>query len=418
MKKNELNKVAKSENIAIGRLEENIKEAKTVVLKNKNHDILPLGIGKGLTIKVNTNLGASTQRPELKDEITKLEAAIDAGTHTVMDLTVGKNIAEVRKNIIEKSTVPVGTVPIYEAAEKSFRKHRSYDKITPEDILSTIEEQAKDGVDFFTIHAGITKSILDHKDPRTRQGSIVSRGGALISSWIIKNKKENPLYEYFDDILQILKKYKAVLSLGDGLRPGAIADSLDYFQIQELINLGELAERASKKNVGTIIEGPGHVPLDQIETNVILEKQICKGAPFYILGPLVTDISSGYDHISSAVGSTLACMHGADFICVVTPKEHIGHPNTEDIRQGIIAARIAAHSVDIVRNRKLRSIDSDISIARKNRDWKKHVNLSIYPEQVRKAIGKRKLSAVCSMCGNYCSLKIMEDCFKNIQKRG
>ncbi len=410
MNNKDLSYIAKTEDIPLSLLKEYIERGETVVVRNKNRNIKPLGIGKGLKVKVNTNIGASTQRPETKDEIEKLKASIQAGTDTVMDLTVGKNISKIRKRIIKNSTVPVGTVPIYQAASIANQKYGSFEKITPQEILTTIEEQAKDGVDFFTIHSGITKDILEKGNLESREGGIVSRGGALISRWILKNKKENPLYEYFDDILKILKKYDAVLSLGDGLRPGAIADSLDYFQIQELLTLGKLAQRAREKKVQVIIEGPGHVPLDQIETNVVLQKQICKGAPFYILGPLVTDIASGFDHISSAIGGALACMAGADFICVVTPKEHVGHPNIEDIKQGIIAAKIAAHSVDIVRDPKRRKRDSRVSIARKNRNWKKHLELSIYPEQIRKSVEKRQISEVCSMCGKYCSLEIMEEC--------
>jgi phosphomethylpyrimidine synthase len=408
MNKKDLTYIAKSEEIPVSILKEYIDKGETVIVKNRYRNIKPLGIGKGLKVKVNTNLGASTKRPEIKDEIAKLKASIQAGTDTVMDLTVGKNIRKIRKRILEESTVPVGTVPIYQAAHKAEEKYGSFERITPDDILSLIEEQAQEGVDFFTLHSGIKKAILDSGNLKDRQGGIVSRGGALISRWIQVNKKENPLYEYFDDILKILKKYGVTLSLGDGLRPGAIADSLDYFQIQELLTLGELKKRAAKQNVPVIIEGPGHVPLDQIQANVVLQKQLCGNAPFYILGPLVTDIASGFDHISSAIGGALACLYGADFICVVTPKEHIGHPNIDDIKQGIVAARIAAHAVDIVRNPKLRRKDTKISIARKNRNWKEHINLSIYPEQIRKLAEKRHLSEVCSMCGKYCSLEIME----------
>jgi len=405
-----IKKIADQEFTDVRTLKKKIDEGRIVIVRNKRRSIEPLAIGEGLRVKVNANIGASTANPEIKDEIKKLKVAEAAGTDSVMDLSVGDNLKKIRKRILERSGRVVGTVPIYEAAIKAEKKYGSFERLTAQDILETIEGQAKEGVDFFTIHSGITKDIVENPNFQQRKGGIVSRGGAIISRWIIANKKENPLYEYFDDILDIAKKYRVVLSLGDGLRPGAISDSLDSHQVSELLNLGALTDIGRKKNVGIIIEGPGHVPINQIEANVSLEKEICKGAPFYVLGPLVTDIALGYDHISSAIGGALASMYGADFLCVVTPKEHLGHPDSEDIKLGVIAARIAAHSVDLLKNSKFKKIDDDISSLRKSREWNKLINLSIYPQGIRNMSKELKLSDVCSMCGRYCSLKIMDNC--------
>ncbi|MFC1514340.1 phosphomethylpyrimidine synthase ThiC [Candidatus Omnitrophota bacterium] len=407
---NSLKAIARSENIDLKILKKNIEEGRAVVVRNRKRKIAPLAIGQGLRIKINANIGASTQDPRPGAEIRKVSAAQEAGADSLMDLSVGGDLKKIRKRIIEASTKVVGTVPIYEAAVKAEKKYGSFERMTGDDIIETIEEQAAEGVDFFTIHSGITKDIIEKTKVKKRKAGIVSRGGAILARWILANKKENPLYARFEEIIEIANKYNVALSLGDGLRPGAIADSLDFFQTTELKNLGHLTGIGRKKGAAIIIEGPGHVPIDEIEANVRLQKEICKGAPFYVLGPLVTDIALGFDHISSAIGGALACMHGADFLCVVTPKEHLGHPNEEDIRQGVIAARIAAHSVDLIRNKKLRKQDDDISDFRRKRNWKKHVALSIYPKQAQEVVKDLKTSDVCSMCGKYCSLQIMEEC--------
>jgi len=410
MKNSILKKIAKEENISYSSLIKKIQEGKVVIVKNKKRKVKPLAIGENLRIKINTNIGTSPLNPEIGDEIKKLKTAQEAGTDSVMDLSIGENIKKIRKLILKNSSVIVGTVPIYEAAVRAEKKYGSFEKMKYTDILEVIEEQAEQGVDFFTIHAGVTKDIIKNKELKNRKGGIVSRGGAIISRWIIVNDKENPLFEHFEEILEIAKKYEVVLSLGDGLRPGAIADSLDFFQVAELLNLGKLVQRARKKGVGVIVEGPGHVPINQIEANIRLEKEICKQAPFYVLGPLVTDIALGFDHISSAIGASLASLYGADFLCVVTPKEHLGHPDIEDIKQGVISARIAAHSIDLIRNSKIRKADDTISFFRKKREWNKQIDSAIYPEEVKKTTKRLKLSNVCTMCGKYCSLKIMEEC--------
>lgn len=410
MNKSILKTISEEENTSLSQLKKNVETGKAVIVKNKLRRIKPLAIGKGLRVKTNANIGTSSESPDIKDEIKKLKVAESAGADSVMDLSVTENLKSVRKRIIAASKIIVGTVPIYESAIKAEKKYGSFERMSKSEVIETIEEQAEEGVDFFTIHSGVTKEIILNNSFRQRTGGIVSRGGAILSRWMIVNKKENPLYEYFDDILDIAKKYDITLSLGDGLRPGALADSLDILQISELLTLGKLTQRARKKGVKVIIEGPGHVPIDQIKTNMQLEKQICGEAPFYVLGPLVTDIALGFDHISSAIGGAIAAFYGADFLCVVTPKEHLGHPDEKDIKEGVIAARIAAHSADIIRNPKLRIRDNNLSKARRKRDWKTHIKLSLNPEEVKERTKGLTFSDVCSMCGKYCSLKIMETC--------
>ncbi len=410
MNKSTLKTISEKENIPLSLLKKNIEAGKAVIVKNRLRKVKPLAIGKGLRVKTNANIGTSSESPDIKDEIKKLKVAEHAGADSVMDLSVTENLKSVRKRIIAASKIIVGTVPIYECAIKAEKQYGSFERMTKSEVIETIEEQAKEGVDFFTIHAGVTKEIILNDSFKQRTGGIVSRGGAILSRWMVVNKKENPLYEYFDDILDIAKKYDITLSLGDGLRPGALSDSLDTLQLSELLTLGKLTRRARKKGVKIIIEGPGHVPIDQIETNMRLEKQICGEAPFYVLGPLVTDIALGFDHISSAIGGAIAALYGADFLCVVTPKEHLGHPDEKDIKEGVIAARIAAHSADIIHNPKLKIRDDNLSKARRKRDWKTHIELSLNPGEVKKRTKGLKFSDVCSMCGKYCSLKIMETC--------
>ena len=350
--------------------------------------IKPCGIGSGLRTKVNANIGTSSEYSQIDIELEKLRVAIDCKADAVMDLSTGGDLALTRRAVIENSTVPVGTVPIYEAAVKAYRKYGSVTRMTEEDIFKALENQAKDGVDFFTVHCGLTKESLEHLLRQERMIDLVSRGGAFLAEWIKKNKKENPLYENFDEVLKIAKKYDITLSLGDGLRPGSITDATDRAQVQELILLGELAMKAYDHDVQVIIEGPGHVPLDQIKANVILQKRLCNNRPFYVLGPLVTDVAPGYDHITSAIGGAHAAAYGADFLCYVTPSEHLRLPDIEDVRQGVIASRIAAHAGDLVKGVKnALQWDKDISQARKERDWVRQEKLSISPEHFRKIKG-------------------------------
>jgi len=381
---------------------------------NKTHIISsPCAVGKGLRTKVNANIGTSTDAGSIPEEIKKLKVAIAAGADAVMDLSVGANLNKTRKAVLKYSTVPVGTVPVYQIAVRAQEKYGNFLKFTSADLLAVLEEQAKEGVDFFTIHSGVTRKSLKVLEDNKRLMGIVSRGGAIIASWMKLHKKENPFYTDFDAILDIAYKYDITLSLGDGLRPGTILDATDKAQIAELKILGALARKAYERNVQVIIEGPGHVPLDQVKKNVDLEKKYCHGAPFYVLGPLVTDVAAGYDHISSAIGGAVASASGVDFLCYLTPAEHLRHPTADDVKEGVIAARIAAHAGDLVKQReKAIAWDRSISLARKERNWKEQIRLSIDPSKAKayRASSKPKLSDVCTMCGKYCSMKLMEEC--------
>ena len=407
-------KVAALEKVPLGAILKNIGLGLVVIPQNINRRLKkPCAIGFGLTTKINANIGTSTDVSNLSEELNKLAVAIKYGSDTVMDLSVGPNLSKTRREIIKHSIVPVGTVPVYEIAVNAERKNNNFLKFDASDMLAVLEEQAKEGVDFFTIHSGVTKNSLRTLIKQKRVMGIVSRGGAILAAWIKENKKENPFFQYFDKILDICYKYDIVISLGDGLRPGSILDATDKAQIAELRVLGELAAEARRKNVQVIIEGPGHVPLDQIKKNVALEKKICKGAPFYVLGPLVTDIAAGYDHITAAIGGAIAASAGADFLCYVTPSEHLRHPSAEDVREGVIASKIAAHAADLVKIRDKAIVwDKLISQSRKKRDWKKQIALSIDPDKAKayRASSKPNLTDVCTMCGKYCSIKVAEEC--------
>ena len=373
---------------------------------------LPISIGENLKIKINTNIGTSTDENELKNELSKLKVAIDNGSDSIMDLSIGNNLRKIRKEIIKHSTVPVGTVPIYEIAKDVEDRRGGFDKIKRDDILTIIEQQAKDGVDFFTIHAGILRNFLNILKNNKRTEGIVSRGGAIIARWMYINKKENPFYEYFDDILDIAKKYRITISLGDALRPGAIADSTDTLQIAELSVLAQLLKKCFKKGVQVMVEGPGHIRLDEITLNVLLQKKLCQHVPFYILGPLTTDIACGYDHIVSAIGGAIAGLAGADFLCVVTPAEHLRLPSVKDVKEGVIASKIAAHSVDILRFKDEWNRDLKLSQYRAQRKWKQVFNLSIDETKSKNYRKSLKVSSndVCTMCSNFCALKIIDKC--------
>lgn len=391
-----------------------IKAGKVVLPLNKRHRIKkPCAIGLGLRTKINANIGTSTDKSQINDELEKLKIVYKYGADTVMDLSIGGNLGKIRKEILFHSPLPVGTVPIYEIAVNAQKKRGNFLAFNIKDILDTLLSQAEDGIDFFTIHAGVTKRSVTVLKKTKRLLGIVSRGGAIIASWMAYHKKENPFYEFFDEVLKVAYKYDICLSLGDGLRPGSIWDATDAPQIAELKILGKLAKRAKKKNVQVMIEGPGHVPLNQIEKNIALEKKICQGAPFYVLGPLVTDIAAGYDHISSSIGGALAASLGADFLCYVTPSEHLRHPSVEDVREAVIATRIAAHAADIAKGiDSAKCWDKKISEARKKRDWEKQIKLSLDAQKARhyRLSSKPSLLDVCTMCGRYCSIKMMEEC--------
>ncbi len=408
----EMRIVAEAEKIPLKSLQKKIAEGKIIIPKNNIHKIKKIcGIGRGLRTKVNVNIGLSPDNQNIRDELKKLKVAIEYGTDTVMDLSVDGDIRKIRSLILKESIIPIGTVPIYEAAVNAKKRYGSFLKLKTDEIFSVIELQAKEGVDFFTIHCGVTKNTIKVLKKTKRSVDIVSRGGAILACWMRYNKKENPLYEYFDKVLDIAHRYDITLSLGDGLRPGAISDSTDKAQISELKTLGRLAEKARERNVQVMIEGPGHIPIHHIEKNIRLEKDICKSAPFYVLGPLVTDIAIGYDHIASAIGGALAAAWGADFLCYVTPSEHLRHPTVCDVKEGLIASRIAAHAADIAKGIKnICDWDRKISLARRKRDWKKQEELCIDREKMI-SYRKRSLSKfcdVCTMCGEYCALKLIE----------
>ncbi len=406
--------ISKAEKIPAGLLRDRIASGKIVIPNNKKRRLeKPCGVGEGLRVKINANIGTSGDKANLREELKKLTAAQKYGSDTVMDLSTSKNISGIRKALIKKSGIPFGTVPVYEAAVEATEKKGSFLKMTAEGILSAIKNQAEDGVDFMTIHSGITKKTLDLASKSNRVMGVVSRGGAIIANWMARNNHENPFYEYFDQIVEIAYQYDITLSLGDGLRPGSILDATDRAQISELKLLGGLAKRARNKKVQVIIEGPGHVPLNQIKKNMELEKKFCQGAPFYVLGPLVTDIGASHDHISGAIGGALAAAYGADFLCVVTPAEHLAHPSLEDIKEGVIASRIAAHAADIVKGIPgALDLDKEMSIARQKRNWKKQISLSIDPKKAS-AYRTRALPRkedVCTMCSEYCSIKLFDEC--------
>ncbi|MDD5129000.1 MAG: phosphomethylpyrimidine synthase ThiC [Candidatus Omnitrophica bacterium] len=411
-----MRKVARLEGVRPIQLMRLIRAGKVVIPLNINHKISkPCAIGSSLSTKINANLGTSTDESSIPDEIEKLKVAIEHGADALMDLSVGGDLSKMRREVLKFSTVPVGTVPVYEAAVRAQKKNNNFIEFSAEDILEVLNDQAKQGVDFFTIHCGVTRTSLKALKKQKRLMGLVSRGGAIIANWIKYHKKENPFYTHFEQILDIANQYDVTLSLGDGLRPGSILDATDKAQITELKILGALAKRAQARGVQVMVEGPGHVPLDQIKKNILLQKKYCNGAPFYVLGPLVTDVAPGYDHITSAIGGSLAASFGADFLCYVTPAEHLRHPTVEDVREGVIASRIAAHAGDLVKRRGLAiGWDRDISSARKARDWKKQIQLSINPERAKqyRLSSKPEFSDVCTMCGKYCSIKLMEDCSK------
>ncbi|MGC8660822.1 MAG: phosphomethylpyrimidine synthase ThiC, partial [Desulfomonilaceae bacterium] len=376
-----------------------------VVIKPSPHG-KAVAVGRGLNVKVNANIGTSPDMADEDFELRKLEAAQRAGTDTVMDLSTGGNLRSMRRRIICESSTPVGSVPIYEAIVNSVRKRGGSERMEPEEMLDAIRLHGQDGISFVTVHCGVTLSAITHLEQKPRVCGIVSRGGSFLARWMRANKKENPLFERYDEVLDICREYNMVISLGDGLRPGAIVDSLDQAQTEELINLGHLYRRAREKGVEAIVEGPGHVPLDQIAAQMALQKRLCDDAPFYVLGPLVTDIAPGLDHITSAIGGALAAMHGADFLCYVTPSEHLGLPDENDVRMGVLAAKIAAHAADLVKGQPgALEWDEKMSRARKNRNWEEQIRLSIDPELARDIRRKtcREDHETCTMCGDLCA---------------
>ena len=402
----EMNAVAIKEDISPEELMHKVGEGKIVILKNINHEnVIPTGVGEGLSIKVNANLGTSNQRSCLEEELIKLDMAEKTGADAIMDLSTGQNITKTRKEIMSRAKVPVGTVPVYQAGVESIREKESVLELDKDRLFSAIEEQCRDGVDFITVHCGVTKAVISALKEQKRVTGIVSRGGSMHAAWIEGHKKENPLYEFYDELLDIVKTYDTTISLGDGLRPGCGADAGDRAQVMETIVLGELVNRARKAGVQSMVEGPGHVPLNLVSGMIQTIKTLTHGAPLYVLGPLVTDIAPGYDHITSAIGGTLAAMSGADFLCYVTPSEHIGLPNLEQVRQGVITCKTAAHAADVAKGRKSAvERDKQMSIARMNLDWSKQAEYAI-DKDIFENIDD---GSPCTMCGEYCSMKLVK----------
>jgi len=409
----EMEQVAKAEGVDVARIVEGLAEGTIVIPRNVNHNHpRPVGIGKGLRTKVNANIGTSPDSADIEEELRKLRAAIEAGTDAVMDLSTGGDINRIRATILQETTVPLGTVPIYQAAIEAQERYGSIVEMSEDDIFGVVEKQALQGVDFMTVHCGVTLETVERLRRQGRLMDVVSRGGTFMVGWMFHHEEENPLYAQYDRLLDIARRYDVTLSLGDGLRPGCLADATDRPQIQELIVIGELVDRAREAGVQVMVEGPGHLPLDQVEANIQLEKRLCRDAPFYVLGPLVTDIAPGYDHIVSAIGGALAAMAGADFICYVTPAEHLALPDPDDVKEGVIAARIAAHAADIARgNSKAMAWDNEMARARKEADWEAQMRLAIDPEKARRYRGERapSIEETCTMCGTYCAVKLIKE---------
>ena len=385
----------------------------TIIPANKGRPgVRAVPIGRGLSVKVNANIGTSADSCDPAAEMAKLKAATDAGADTVMDLSTAGDLLRIRAAILAESPVPVGTVPIYQAAVRAVDRDGGIVHLREDDLFRVIEQQAQEGVDFITVHCGLNLAALELLKNEGRRTDIVSRGGAFLATWMVYHQQENPLYESYDRLLEICLHHDVTLSLGDGLRPGCLADATDRAQVQELITLGELAARALEAGVQVMIEGPGHVPLDQVETNVRLEKSLCHGAPFYVLGPLVTDAAAGHDHIACAIGGAVAGMAGADILCYVTPAEHLGLPDADDVREGVMAARIAAHAADLARGNSMAwERDNRMAEARKNLDWPAQIELALDSAKAERLHSRTEASEedVCTMCGPYCAVKLVNE---------
>ncbi len=405
----EMKGVSKAEGVEPERLARLLDAGRVVIPRNPRHaKLVPCGIGEGLRVKINANIGTSKDHADIDEELEKLRVAVRYGADAVMDLSTGGDTREVRRKVVRSSTVPVGTVPIYEAACKKAGAGGVL-SMTSDDLFKAIEEHAKDGIDFMTVHCGVTQETADSLKKHKRVTGVVSRGGAILVAWMHHNGAENPLYSEYDYLLELANEHGFALSLGDGLRPGCTADASDIPQMHELMVLGKLVDRARAAGVQAMVEGPGHVPMNQIEANVKIEKAVCKGAPFYVLGPLVCDVAAGYDHISGAIGGAIAAYNGADFLCYVTPSEHLSLPTVDDVREGVIASRIAAHAADLARGRD-RDWDLKMSVARKAFDWERMFDLSMNPDKARAYRKRRKPRSpeVCSMCGDLCAMKMVD----------
>ena len=404
----EIATVAQDEKIDPELLRQRVAAGRVVIPKNNTRRFHPMGIGEGLRTKINANIGTSPSHYSIEEEKLKMGVSIEAGADSVMDLSTGGDLRAIRRALLDECPVMMGAVPIYFLSAELAKQKRNLVDFTVDELFAAIEEQCATGIDYITVHCGTTKSTLEHLAHANRVMGIVSRGGSIIAAWMKKNNAENPLFEHYDRLLEIAHRYDVALSLGDSLRPGSVCDASDRPQMEELIILGELARRARAAGVQAMIEGPGHVPLDQVVANVQIQKSVCDGAPFYVLGPITTDIAPGYDHITSAIGGAIAAAAGADFLCYVTPSEHLTLPDLKDVRQGVIAAKIAAHSGDLAKGVP-GAIDRDraMSEARHRLDWEKMFALCLDPVVAK---GRRNQSEdanneVCTMCGELCAIK-------------
>lgn len=410
----EMEAVAKAEGKPAEFLLRSMATGRLIIPHNaKRENVSVQGIGKGLRTKINANIGTSPDYANIDEEVEKAKIAVRYGADTVMDLSIGGDIDEARRRILRAVNVPVGTVPIYQAGIE-VSKRGDIVGMSSDDIFNAIRMHAEDGVDFVTVHCGVTKVAIEALRRSGRLLEVVSRGGSFLAAWIIHNNEENPLYKEFDYLLELAREFDLTLSLGDGMRPGCLADASDVAQFQELLTLGELVERARAKDVQVMVEGPGHLPLDHIEANVRLEKTICKGAPFYVLGPIVTDIAPGYDHLVGAIGGAIAAWAGADYLCYVSPAEHLCLPGIEDVKEGVVATKIAAHVADIVKGIGWER-DDEMARARRGLDWTKQFELAIDPEKARELRRRRPPTIdpkVCAMCGKFCAIKMVDTYLK------
>jgi len=410
----EMEAVAKAEGKPVEFLLRGIAAGRLIIPSNaERENVSVLGIGEGLRTKINANIGTSPDYANIDEEVEKAKIAVRYGADTVMDLSIGGDIDETRRRILRAVNVPVGTVPIYQAGIK-VAKRGDIVGMSSDDIFNAIRRHAEDGVDFVTVHCGVTKVAIEALRRSGRLLEVVSRGGSFLAAWIINNNEENPLYKEFDYLLELAREFDLTLSLGDGMRPGCLADASDVAQFQELLTLGELVERARAKDVQVMVEGPGHLPLDHIEANVRLEKTICKGAPFYVLGPIVTDIAPGYDHLVGAIGGAIAAWAGADYLCYVSPAEHLCLPDIEDVKEGVVATKIAAHVADIVKGIGWER-DDEMARARRALDWTRQFELAIDPEKARELRRRRPPTMdpkVCAMCGKFCAIKMVDTYLK------
>ncbi len=404
----ELKTVAEKELMTVEELMPLVASGKVAICANKNHKCIdPEGVGSMLKTKINVNLGVSRDCKDYDIEMKKVMEAVNMGAHAIMDLSSHGDTIPFRRKLTSECPAMIGTVPVYDSV---IHYQRDLATLTAKDFLDVIRLHAEDGVDFVTLHCGITRHTIDQIKKHKRKTNIVSRGGSLVFAWMSMTGEENPFYEYYDEILDICREYDVTISLGDACRPGCLADATDVCQIEELVRLGELTKRAWEKDVQVMVEGPGHVPLDQIEANMKVQQTICNGAPFYVLGPIVTDIAPGYDHITSAIGGAVAAAAGAAFLCYVTPAEHLALPNVEDVKQGIMASKIAAHAGDIAKGvRGAREIDDKMGDARRELDWEKQWECAMDPETAKKIREERapEHDDSCSMCGKFCAVRSM-----------